>query len=256
MRGSSIPLGEYVAGKIYRGVVTGCNPAFLIDGETRAALLADNPEADEIIKPLVVGDDVRKWRIEERDRWLIYIPHGADVRPYAAVIKHLKPYRRRLECRATSQQWYELQQPQVAYARGYEAPKIMYPIIAKESRFAFDRHGSFLNDKVFCLPVDDLFLLAILNSAPVWDYLCNTCSVLGDANRGGRLELRAVYMSTVPVPQPQRKEREVIASLAEVCLKGRGMGCEGAELEIDERVERLYGLQKSPARRDGQGLDG
>jgi hypothetical protein len=50
-------------------------------------------------------------------------------------------------------------------------PKIAYPEIAKEPRFVLDTQGMFVNNKVFVIPSADLFLLAVLNSAVVWEYL-------------------------------------------------------------------------------------
>jgi len=244
------PLRTYVNGKIYRGVVTGLNPAFVIDSDTRERLVRECPRSADIIKPLVVGDDVRKWRIERKDRWLLYMYHGVDVLGFEGVLDHLRPYRDKLEGRATKQEWYELQQPQMRYRTAFERPKIMYPEIAKEPRFAFDDAGAYPNNKTFFIPVQDRFLLGVLNSAPVWAFLKQTCSVLGDADKGGRLELRAIYMERLPIPRATPADRDAIAELAQKCLDAGGKGPQVAEweAEIDERVAVLYGLRAAPAR--------
>ena len=67
MRANGIPLGEYVKGQIYYGIKTGFNKAFIIDGAKRAQLIAEDPNSAEIIKPLAMGDDIRKWRIERKE---------------------------------------------------------------------------------------------------------------------------------------------------------------------------------------------
>ena len=36
--------------KIYRGILTGCNEAFIIDGATKDALIAQDPKSAEIIR--------------------------------------------------------------------------------------------------------------------------------------------------------------------------------------------------------------
>jgi hypothetical protein len=221
------------------------NTAFIIDGSTRAALIAKDPGNREIIKPLAVGDDVRRWRIEQKDRWLLYMYHGVDARKYPTIIEHLMAYKEQLESRATHQEWYELQQPQMRYTASFNKPKIMYPIICKEPRFTLDTEGTFTNDKVFVIPVNDLYLLGVLNSNVVWEYLKAICSVLGDADNGGRLELRAIYMSRLPIPNASDADRTTIAALARKCLDAKGQGPEVAEweAEINERVARLYGLE-------------
>ncbi|RMG97425.1 MAG: class I SAM-dependent DNA methyltransferase, partial [Deltaproteobacteria bacterium] len=43
------PLGTYVDGKIYRGVLTGLNKAFVIDARTRQRLLDEDPRSAELI---------------------------------------------------------------------------------------------------------------------------------------------------------------------------------------------------------------
>ena len=45
-----VPLKDWNI-KIYRGILTGCNEAFIIDGETKDALIAQDPKSAEIIRP-------------------------------------------------------------------------------------------------------------------------------------------------------------------------------------------------------------
>ncbi|MDR9405244.1 MAG: Eco57I restriction-modification methylase domain-containing protein, partial [Halothece sp. Uz-M2-17] len=140
------PLGEYVKGKIFYGVKTGYNPAFIINGAKREELIAKNPECAEIIKPLVVGKDIKKWSVDYKDQYLIYMYHGIDIEPFPAVIEHLQTYKERLENRATKQNWYELQQPQMRYSIFFDSEKIIFPDIAKKARFAIDVKYSYISD--------------------------------------------------------------------------------------------------------------
>ncbi len=131
MRASGAPLGEYIRGQVYAGIKTGLNRAFWIDGAQREELLADAPQAARIIKPLVVGKDIRKWHVEHQDKWLLYMTRGVDVKDLGPVLDYLRPYREDLEKRPTKQRWYELQQPQQRYAAAYDQPKIVFPDISK-----------------------------------------------------------------------------------------------------------------------------
>jgi TaqI-like C-terminal specificity domain/Eco57I restriction-modification methylase len=251
MEEAGIPLSEYVKGRIYYGIKTGFNKAFVIDGEKRAELIAQDSKSAEIIKPLAVGDDVRKWRINSKDKWLIFTLRGIDINAYPAIKAHLAQWQKELTPKTSSQQsigrkpgkykWYEIQD-EVAYYQEFEKPKIIYPVIAKESRFAFDIQGTFTNDKAFIIPVCELYLLGVLNSSSVWEYLKNLCSVLGDADKGGRLELRGIYISKIPIPNASTTEREAISKLVQKCLDAKGANCSQWEEEIDERVATLYGL--------------
>jgi hypothetical protein len=238
MEESAIPLSEYVKGEIYYGVKTGFNEAFIVSGSKRTTLVAKSPKSTEIIKQLIVGRDIRKWYVDYQDKHLLYMYHGINTKELTSVVEHLQLYRQQLEERATRQEWYELQQPQLRYTSFYKQPKIIYPIIANKPRFAFDTTGSFINDKAFIIPVYDLCLLGILNSSYVWEYLNSICSKL----RGGDLELRHIYISKIPIPNASTTEREAISKLVQKCLDAKGADCEAWEKEIDDRVAALYGL--------------
>jgi type I restriction-modification system DNA methylase subunit len=71
-----IPLGEYVKGKIFRGVLTGLNEAFVIDKKTRDRLIAEDPKSAELIKPFLIGRDIKRYVQPQSDRYLILIPKG------------------------------------------------------------------------------------------------------------------------------------------------------------------------------------
>ncbi|HET7273394.1 MAG TPA: hypothetical protein VFI90_20165, partial [Rubrobacter sp.] len=116
--------------------------------------------------------------------------------------------------------------------------KIAYPVMVKDQRFAFDDTGASTNDKAFVMPVDDLYLLGVLNSDPAWSAITELCSKL----RGGFYELRDVHLSKVSIPDAPAADRDAIAELVQKCLYAKGVACEEWETEIDERVAALYGL--------------
>ncbi|HLG16058.1 MAG TPA: TaqI-like C-terminal specificity domain-containing protein [Blastocatellia bacterium] len=211
MESSGARLGEMLEGRIMWGIKTGLNEAFFIDSDTRDALIDKNPACVEVIKPLLTGEDLRRYETQFRQSFLLYLHHGIDMKRYRAVRDHLKPFRERLESRATRQEWYELQQPQWAYTRVFSEPKIMYPVIGKEPRFAMDHGGHFCNDKVYALATGDWYILAILNSGTVRTWVADTLSPL----RGGYYEFRAIYMETLPIPNASAGERASIEKLAQ-----------------------------------------
>jgi hypothetical protein len=239
MDSTGITLSEYINGEIYWGVKTGLNSAFVIDGRIRERLISEDSANKDIIKSLVIGDDVRKWHIKEKDTYLLYMYHGINVKGLDSAINYLKPYRQKLEARATKQKWYELQQPQMRFSTAFNKPKIIYPEINQSSRFTFDNTGTFINNKAFIIPTDDLYLLGVLNSAHIWNYLKTTCSPL----QGQTFELRTTYMSKIPIPKASEIEQKAISKLVQKCLDAKGVGCEAWEKEIDVRVAKLYGLE-------------
>ncbi|MDR2963574.1 MAG: class I SAM-dependent DNA methyltransferase, partial [Bacteroidales bacterium] len=92
---------------IYRGILTGFNEAFIIDGATKEKLLLEDPKSDEIIRPILRGRDIKRYGYEFADLWLINTHNGVKekgIKPiqiddYPAIKKHLDKYYPELEKR-------------------------------------------------------------------------------------------------------------------------------------------------------------
>lgn len=243
MEASGVPLGEYVKGKIYYGIKTGFNEAFVIDGAKRADLIAEDPKSAEIIKPLAVGDDVRRWHIRDSGKWLIVTKIGVDMKRYPAIFEHLSRWKKELMVRQDQgEHWWELRA--CAYYAEFDKPKIVFPEIAMEPRFCFDADGTFTNNKAFIVPLNDLFLLAVLNSPWAWEYAGFACAALGDEADGGRVMLQWVNFQRLPIPRASDADRDAIAALVQKCLDAKVADPDAdvseLEAEIDAIVERLY----------------
>ena len=251
MRSRGIPLGEYVGNKIYRGVLTGFNDAFVIDEQKRQQLLEADPKSAELIRPLIIGDDVRRWHLRDKKRYLLFARRGIKIEEYPAVLAHLEQFRERLEPRPKnwadsgtwsgrkpgSYKWYEIQDD-IAYFREFDKPKIIYPEISIHSRFTYDDTGKYTNNKAFIIPVDDKYLVGVLGSKIVWRLLQNTCTAV----QGNALELKSIYMSKIPIPIASDEEKAEVEKLVEICLKGDEVSCRNAEEKLNDVVEKLYKL--------------
>jgi len=157
--------------------------------------------------------------------------------PLATIFSHLRPYRNELEARATSQEWYELQQPQMRYRQEFEKPKILFQEIATYQAFAFDTSCSYINNKVFMIPLEDHYLLGVLNSAVAWRFLNDICPKL----HGGTLRMQSAYVSKLPIPTANDSQRAAVEALVQRCIKQP----DNAEVdkEIECRVAALYGVK-------------
>jgi hypothetical protein len=87
-----------------------------------------------------------------------------------------------------------------------------------------------------------LYLLGVLNSSAIWDYAKARLTVLGDADKGGRLRFFRQFVEQIPIPNAPAADRTTIADLVQHCLDLKSVGYEEYEREINERVARLYGL--------------
>ncbi|MDX1991002.1 MAG: N-6 DNA methylase, partial [bacterium] len=76
IKAAGVPLGEYVGRKIYIGIKTGLNEAFVIDGDTRARLIAQDARSADLIKPYLAGRDVKRYAAPQADKYVILIPNG------------------------------------------------------------------------------------------------------------------------------------------------------------------------------------
>ncbi len=253
-------LFDVVGGKICRGIVSGLTEAFVITNEQRKRIISRNPAAKSVIRPFLQGRDIRRYQVTPRNTFLIYTHHGIDMRRYPAVLGHLRPFKKRLERRATIQEWYELQQPQFAYKKFLESPKIVFPDIATTCRFARDSSGLFGANTVYFIPTDDARLLAVLNSRVAFFFFKQTCASL-EGPGPAYLRFFGQYIERFPVPDldrrlPTRRRRrllDLVATIEELTVQHSKAKTphdktqlqrqiEAADRQIDQLVYELYEL--------------
>ena len=153
-------LEEYVNGGLYRGVVTGCNDAFIIDDSVRAQLIAEDANSAALIKPLLRGRDLRKWKANWANLYLIAIPSSVNrewpwsdaesaseaeqifARTYPAIYQHLEGYHDKLVARDDQGKFY-WEFRSCAYYAEFGKPKIVYSEISKSLYACYDTTGAF-----------------------------------------------------------------------------------------------------------------
>lgn len=132
---------------IHCGVLTGFNEAFIIDTQTKELMIREDPKSAEILKPLLRGRDVERWRADWQGLWLIFTRRGINIDHYPVIKRHLGHYREQLAPRNNGEkigrkpgdyQWYEIQDT-VAYYQDFEKEKIVYSEIVQSGQFFLDR---------------------------------------------------------------------------------------------------------------------
>jgi len=201
-------LGDYVGGKIYRGLLTGLNEAFVIDAETKKKLIKEDRKSAELIKPFLLGRDVKRYATPDKGQYLILMPKGwtwnksgnsrgawnwlQENQP--AIAKHLKPFADAAEKRGDKgDYWWELRA--CDYYSEFEKPKIMWPEIAGSARFAYDDTGYYANNKVFIIPNGSKYLLGLLNSSLLRFFIENNCTDL----QGNSFNFSGIFVSRTPI---------------------------------------------------------
>ena len=207
LRNTGIPLGEYVNGQIYYGIKTGLNEAFVIDAKTRDMLIAEDPKSEELIKPFLLGRDIKRYRRPHSERHLIFTRRGISIDQYPAIKKYLGQYKERLTPRPAnwkgdkwpgrkpgSYQWYEIQDA-IDYYNEFEKPKIIVPAIVKDASYFLDNDKFYSNDKTSIIRTDDLYLLGLLNSRAL-DFALHS---IASTKQGGYFEYKPMYIQQLPI---------------------------------------------------------
>ena len=249
---TGVRLGEYVDGSFYRGVVTGYDDAFIINESVRQQLMAEDSKSSELIKPVLRGRNLKKWKTESTGYYLIFTRHGVDIEQYPAIKRYLSQYRMDLQPKKNREQkrgramgsykWYEIQ-ANTAYYRDFDNPKIFYTETAKSLYGCYDATKTFGLKTTYFISTDDLSLLAILNSLLFDWYARHKFQSLNDPWAGGRLIFKKVSMKDAPIADRTEAQKAALSRLVEQILADpNSNGVREIEQEIDALVYQLYGL--------------
>ena len=149
--------------KIYRGVLTGYNDAFIISTEKRNEILANCQTEEErirtaeLIRPILRGRDIKRYGYDWANLWLINTHNGIkgvkpriDINEYPAVKAHLDQYWDKISKRADKGDTpYNLRN--CAYLDDFLLPKLIYPETTQGAFFAYDETGLFLDKTCFMM---------------------------------------------------------------------------------------------------------
>lgn len=263
----SISLGSYVKKKIYYGLKTGLNEAFVIDDNTRHELIKKDKRSKGVLKLYVAGKDIKRYQSFSINRYMILFPKGFTNKNgnkpkdawkwlkenYTAIAEHLEPFKERGEKRFDKgDYWWELRA--CDYYSEFEKPKIILPDIALKMQATFDTNNFYSVNTAYIIPTDDKFLLGLLNSNVVHYYYSKISSTI----RGGYMRFIRQYLETIPIKTDKTKELE-IAKLVEqllhlnIELKEANLETKKEQIQnritycedrINEIVYELYGLSE------------
>jgi hypothetical protein len=213
-----IPLARSVFGRPLLGVKTGCNEAFLVP-HTDSAIEAS------VRRPVLRGEAVRAWRADELSEEIIWT-HDAHDRPRTslppAALRHLVPWRRRLEARTDSRSgaaWWPLFRTESARP---DVARVIWSDIGKEPRAlvldAGDRTVPLNSCYVARAPSRDdaLTLAAILNSplAAAW------LAAIAEPARGGYQRYLGWTVARLPLPRDWAHAVKLLAPIAQSAIDG------------------------------------
>ena len=211
---------------IYRGVLTGCNEAFIIDTAKRDEIISNCQTEDErkrtaeLIRPILRGRDIKRYGYVENGLFLINTHNGIrgklpriDINDYPAVKAHLDRYWDKISARADKGDTpYNLRN--CAYLEDFSKPKIIYPDICTFLSFELDTSCFYLSNTAYFLIAEKeehlKYFLRVLNSS-VMDWYYRTLSVqLGEK----AVRMFSIYVLNIPIPPISDEPIEEILKLS------------------------------------------
>ncbi|RKU95014.1 class I SAM-dependent DNA methyltransferase [Helicobacter pylori] len=255
--------------QIYRGILTGCNEAFIIPTEKREEILnacktqEERERTEGLIKPILRGKDIKRYSYEWAGEWLINTHNGytsalkskippIDIEKYPAIKAHLDSHWDTIATRSDQGGTpYHLRN--CAYLEDFEKEKIVYGEIVQEPRFYLDNGecelGYFYAEATsFILTGEHLhYLLGMLHSKLI-TFAFKTFYAGGGLGESG-YRYKKAFIERLPIPKITTKNQELadkIIALVDKILalkaKDPKANTQRLEKEIDALVYQLYNL--------------
>ncbi len=197
--------------KIYRGIVTGLDKVFIINRKQKDFLISQDPKSSKLLKPLLRGKDVGRYKIDYKDLWVIttFPSLNLKIENFPAIKKYLEEFKIKLEQtgnigsrKKTYGKWFEIQDS-TSYWSEFEKSKIIYPNMTKYLPFYLDENNYYVNPKCFILTGQSIYYLTCLFNSKLF-YFCfkdNFPTLLG-----GTRELHKVFFEKIPVKKVSEKQ--------------------------------------------------
>ncbi len=247
MEAAGKPLKEWDVSINY-GIKTGYNPAFIIDDETKEALIATNRKSAEIIKPVLRGRDIQRYRAKWANLYLIDTHNGyggipaVNIDDYPAIKTHLNRFYPKLKKRQDKGKTpYNLRN--CAYHEEFAKEKLFWMDMSNKGRFAYSETEIYCNDKGFIMTGKSLkYLCAILNSTLITWLMKDNALTTGM----GLMQWKKFAVERLPIPKISSTEQRPFINLMDSILKAKAADPKAdtteQEAEIDRLAYALYGL--------------
>lgn len=237
---------------IYRGLLTGCNEAFVIDDATRELLNQQDLRSSEIIKPLLRGRDIAHYEVKPVVTWILATRNGLDISSdYPAVAQYLEEMNAALDQRPKlrgdrGSHWMNLRD--CSYYQAMESPKIVWIELSDKNKFAFSTGSEYLLAGAFMLVGPYMKpLLAVLNSKLIYFYF----KFISNSSGMGTTQWKKFAVEKLPIPDFSLVDTSVLSRIEELVDSRGGLSHIESpvevitiEAELDRIVFELYGLNE------------
>ncbi|MBP6390165.1 MAG: Eco57I restriction-modification methylase domain-containing protein [Flavobacteriales bacterium] len=231
---------------IRTGIDSGDDDMFVLEGSIvgtrfigRSEKLGRDVELEAaIMKPMLRGEDVKKYMPLSTSKYVIYPHHATNGKTvsyeedelrtsFPLTYAYFLPFRdeliaRKIRKKTNPKYWFSLHRSREMDI--YEVPKLITPEISFGTNLTYDLKHHYHNTKCYSLvrnpsiEADDHFLLAVLNSTLLWYYLKSTGYVL----RGGYFTFKTNFLEPFPIAIPPRLKQQPLAERAALQLQHVG----------------------------------
>ena len=245
---------------IYRGIVTGCNEAFIIDEFKREELIDQDPKSVEIIKPLLRGKDVKRYHAQQGKFYILATGYDIDIlHKYPIIFNHLETLGKEIDSGIIKtkgkglfnrddqgENWWNLRA--CAYYAEFDKEKIVWQEMAKEGTFLINRNRSYSLDTTRILTGRNLlYLLGILNSQ---FFLFAFKNYYAGGHLGSKgVRFKSEFMKSFPAPPIIEANQHIateMETLVEKIIDAKQVDSDAdisdQENKIDKLVYALYDL--------------
>jgi hypothetical protein len=246
---------------IYRGVLTGCNEAFIIDTAKRDEILAncqsdeEREKTAELIRPILRGRDIKRYGYVDNGLYLINTHNGIkgklpriEINDYPAVKAHLDQYWDRISTRADKGDTpYNLRN--CAYLEDFNKPKVVYMEIQTDNPeegypfpcYSYDDNRCVVLNTAYIMSsesTDPRYVLGLLNSR-LGKYLVK---LYVTQLQERQFRMLSQYVMKFPIARPTREQEIEMTRLVQDILVCPTIATEN---RIDELAFQIYKLSKS-----------
>ena len=243
---------------IYRGVLTGCNEAFIIDTAKRDEILAncqsdeEREKTAELIRPILRGRDIKRYGYVDNGLFLINTHNGIrgklpriDINDYPAVKAHLDQYWDRISIRADKGDTpYNLRN--CAYLEDFNKPKVVYMEIQTDNPeegypfpcYSYDDNRCVVLNTAYIMSskiTDPRYVLGLLNSR-LGKFLVK---LYVTQLQERQFRMLSQYVMKFPIARPSREQEEEMILLVQEVLEHHSSV---SEKRIDELAYQIYKL--------------
>jgi len=227
-------------------------------------LIEKSAKNAEIIRPILRGRDIKRYKADFADLWLIYIPwhfplhadptiKGASTIAesqfqiqYPDIYSHMLKYKDQLSNRNKSEtgiryEWYALQRFGSIYTDDFSKQKIVWGEISDTSKFAFDLSGYYPEATSFFMTGKHLkYLLGILNSK-LGEWLFNQ---IGTTTGVGTNRWKKYTLEMLLVKVPNQLEEAGITILIDKIICNMNSSHINEIEELNTLIYSLYDLSE------------